>query len=124
MRKRLSMEPLIDRSSGTTSGDGQMAVREVVGSPGKRVDSVDTTAPRSRLRRTRGPDAGVSLVGPGRRYTQIYWSLRAMMLAGVLRNGSRLPATRTLAEELGVSRNVVLLAYRHLLAEGYARGLA
>jgi GntR family transcriptional regulator/MocR family aminotransferase len=47
-----------------------------------------------------------------------------MILAGDLRNGSRLPATRTLDEELGVSRNVVLLAYRHLLAEGYARGLA
>jgi GntR family transcriptional regulator / MocR family aminotransferase len=118
------MEPLIDRSSGTTSGDGQMAVREVGGSPGKGMDAVDTTAPRSRLRRTRGPDAVVSLDGSGPRYQQIYRSLRAMILAGDLRNGSRLPATRTLAEELGVSRNVVLLAYRHLLAEGYARGLA
>lgn len=118
------MEPLIDPSSGTTSGDGQMAMREVMGSPGKRMDAVDTTAPRSRLRRTRGPDAVVSLDGCGPRYQQIYRSLRAMILAGDLRKGSRLPATRTLAEELGVSRNIVLLAYRHLLAEGYARGLA
>lgn len=64
----------------------------------------------------------VTLDGSGPAYQQIYRSLRAMILAGKFRKGSRLPATRALADELGVSRNIVLLAYRHLLAEGYAGG--
>ena len=36
--------------------------------------------------------------------------------------GARLPVTREFALELGVSRNVVLLAYEELIAEGYAVG--
>jgi GntR family transcriptional regulator/MocR family aminotransferase len=35
--------------------------------------------------------------------------------------GARLPSTRALAADLGISRNVVLLAYEHLLGEGYAQ---
>jgi GntR family transcriptional regulator/MocR family aminotransferase len=64
----------------------------------------------------------VTLDGSGPAYQQIYRSLRAMILAGEFPHGSRLPATRVLASELGVSRNIVLIAYRHLLAEGYAGG--
>ncbi|MBV6418362.1 MAG: hypothetical protein CMLOHMNK_03181 [Steroidobacteraceae bacterium] len=41
------------------------------------------------------------------------------MESGALPPGSRLPSSRRLAEEIGVSRNTVALAYDSLLAEGY-----
>jgi len=53
---------------------------------------------------------------------QIYSGLRDAVLSGKLRAGERLPSTRELAEQLHVSRTVVLLAYDQLLAEGYASG--
>jgi GntR family transcriptional regulator/MocR family aminotransferase len=46
------------------------------------------------------------------------------MLSGALRSGEKLPSTRDLAEQLGVSRTVMLLAYDQLLAEGFAVGRA
>src|SRR6266567_1263306 len=52
-------------------------------------------------------------------YRQLYDRLRLAILTGQLAAGTRLPATRTLANELGVSRNTVYLAYQQLLAEGY-----
>ena len=66
----------------------------------------------------------VKLDGSGSLYQQLYRALRRAILAGQLTPGARLPATRTLARELGVSRNTVLLAYEQLLAEGYAVGQA
>src|SRR5262245_1107501 len=45
--------------------------------------------------------------------------LRAAVLQGRLPPDSRVPSSRALAEELGVSRNTVLHAYEQLLAEGY-----
>ncbi|MBI2204926.1 MAG: PLP-dependent aminotransferase family protein [Candidatus Rokubacteria bacterium] len=54
--------------------------------------------------------------------TQVYASLRRAILAGELAAGTRLPSTRTLARDLAVSRNTVLLAYDQLLAEGYVEG--
>ena len=64
----------------------------------------------------------VSLTGTGPLYQQIYRSLRTAILSGRLRSGDRLPVTRTLATGLNVSRNVVLIAYEQLIAEGYAVG--
>jgi GntR family transcriptional regulator/MocR family aminotransferase len=55
-------------------------------------------------------------------YRQIYGSMRSAILSGQLASGTRLPSTRSLAEELGVSRTVVLVAYDQLMAEGYIRG--
>lgn len=52
-------------------------------------------------------------------HRQLYVSLRGQILEGRLRAGSRLPASRTLAQELGVGRNTVIAAYDALLAEGY-----
>jgi GntR family transcriptional regulator/MocR family aminotransferase len=49
-------------------------------------------------------------------FRQIYNGMRQAILAGVLPAGGRLPSTRDLAEQLGVSRTVVLLAYDLLLA--------
>lgn len=42
----------------------------------------------------------------------------AQLAAGRLRAGMRMPATRQLALDLGISRNTVVLAYERLLAEG------
>jgi GntR family transcriptional regulator/MocR family aminotransferase len=53
---------------------------------------------------------------------QIYKQLRTKILNGELSAGYRLPSTRQLAEELDVSRNVVLEAYDQLLAEGFLEG--
>ncbi|HWR38276.1 MAG TPA: PLP-dependent aminotransferase family protein [Patescibacteria group bacterium] len=53
---------------------------------------------------------------------QVYEQIRQSIAAGELMTGQRLPSTRTLAEELSVSRNVVLEAYDQLTAEGYVNG--
>jgi GntR family transcriptional regulator / MocR family aminotransferase len=55
-------------------------------------------------------------------YNQIYERLRVAILSGQLKPGLQLPSTRTLASELGISRNTVLLAYEQLLSEGYVQG--
>jgi GntR family transcriptional regulator/MocR family aminotransferase len=55
-------------------------------------------------------------------FRQLYTGLRTAILAGTFRAGERLPSTRELAEQLGVSRTVVVLAYEHLLAGGFAIG--
>ncbi|GHO70253.1 GntR family transcriptional regulator [Ktedonobacter sp. SOSP1-52] len=52
-------------------------------------------------------------------YRQLYERLRAQILAGQLETGARLPSTRVLASQLGVSRNTTALAYEQLLLEGY-----
>lgn len=54
---------------------------------------------------------------------QLYEQLREAILTGQLRSGTRLPSTRGLAEELGISRNTVLNAFSQLLAEGYLEGV-
>ncbi|MDQ3609100.1 MAG: winged helix-turn-helix domain-containing protein, partial [Actinomycetota bacterium] len=45
--------------------------------------------------------------------------LREAVRSGRLRAGARLPASRTLSAELGVSRRLVVEAYAQLVAEGY-----
>ena len=50
---------------------------------------------------------------------QVQAALRTAIRAGRLRSGERLPSTRQLADQLGVSRGLVVSAYEQLLAEGY-----
>jgi len=52
-------------------------------------------------------------------HRQIYNAYRTAILDRRLRPGQRIPSTRSLAFELGVSRFPVLNAYAQLLAEGY-----
>jgi GntR family transcriptional regulator/MocR family aminotransferase len=52
-------------------------------------------------------------------YSQIYDAFRAAIVGRNLRAGERIPSTRALALELGISRIPVLNAYAQLLAEGY-----
>lgn len=57
-------------------------------------------------------------------YRQIYEGYRAAILSGQLRPGERLPSTRALASELGISRLPVVNAFEQLLHEGYVAGRA
>src|SRR5690348_4939356 len=50
---------------------------------------------------------------------QVQEALRRAIRSGTLRSGERLPATRQLAEQLGISRGLVVSAYEQLMAEGY-----
>ncbi len=56
------------------------------------------------------------------RQDAVFTHLRHSILSGSLAAGGRLPPTRTLAQELGVARQTVVLAYERLAAEGYVRG--
>src|SRR5262245_19421683 len=55
-------------------------------------------------------------------FRQVYFYLREAILSGTFRGGEKLPSTREMAEQLGISRTVVLAAYDQLLAEGFAVG--
>jgi len=59
-------------------------------------------------------------------YRQIHARVREAVDTGVLKAGDRIPATRVLAEELGLARGTVAAAYAQLAAEGYleVRGAA
>lgn len=50
---------------------------------------------------------------------QLFDQIRDMILDNRLRSGDHVPASRALSEQLGVSRNTVVLAYEQLLSEGY-----
>ncbi|MGF6757610.1 PLP-dependent aminotransferase family protein [Paraburkholderia sp. GAS42] len=53
------------------------------------------------------------------RQRMLYEALRSAILDGTIAQGTRLVATRVLAEELGIARNSVLYAYERLAAEGF-----
>jgi GntR family transcriptional regulator/MocR family aminotransferase len=57
----------------------------------------------------------------GQQASSLITQLRAAVRSGSLAAGTRLPASRTLADDLGVSRGVVVRAYEQLTAEGYLR---
>ncbi|MBD8882057.1 MULTISPECIES: MocR-like pyridoxine biosynthesis transcription factor PdxR [Rhodanobacter] len=64
----------------------------------------------------------LELDGLGPHYSQLTRAVKSAILNGVLVAGARLPPTRVLAEELGLSRITVLTAYEQLRAEGYIVG--
>lgn len=55
-------------------------------------------------------------------HRQVFDQIRDAILGGRLAPGRRLPSSRALADEIGVSRNTVLAAYDQLFAEGYTEG--
>ncbi len=55
-------------------------------------------------------------------HRQLYDALRRAILDRRLGAGARLPSSRALAAELGLSRNTVLAALDQLLSEGYVEG--
>ncbi|WP_420123768.1 PLP-dependent aminotransferase family protein [Nakamurella sp.] len=56
--------------------------------------------------------------------TQLADGIRSAAVTGALRPGDRLPSTRALAADLGLSRTVCAAAYDQLLAEGWLAGRA
>jgi GntR family transcriptional regulator / MocR family aminotransferase len=70
------------------------------------------------------PATGIVLDRAGRlpMHRQLSQRLREAILAGQFPPGTRLPSTRTLATELGVSRTTALAAYEQLRDEGYLDG--
>ena len=64
-------------------------------------------------------DLSVDLSHRGDRATVLYRALLDSLRGGRLRPGDRLPASRTLATDLGVSRATVSTVYERLVAEGH-----
>lgn len=69
-------------------------------------------------------EIAIDLPPPGSRdrLRALHRQLQAAILDGRLQPGLRLPATRVLADRLGVSRNTAVAAYDLLLSEGYLVG--
>ena len=59
------------------------------------------------------PSASISL------QTQLIGEISTSITTGRLAPGTRLPGTRALSEQLGISRNTVLMAFAALAAEGF-----
>ena len=64
----------------------------------------------------------LQLDGQGPLHVQLARALRVAILDGRLRSGCRLPSTRFVSKELGLSRTTVLAAYEQLRAEGFIAG--
>ena len=56
----------------------------------------------------------------GSQPSQVHAGLREAILEGRLAAGTRLPSSRALADQLGLRRNAVVVAYEHLLSDGLA----
>jgi len=54
----------------------------------------------------------------------LYSELRTAILSGHIAPGRRLPSTRDLARQQGISRGTLLTVYEQLIAEGYLTGIA
>lgn len=50
--------------------------------------------------------------------TQVYGAMRQLILSGDLAGGKRLPSTRILAKELGISRTTAMAVFERLTSEG------
>lgn len=62
--------------------------------------------------------------GSRRLLRELHTQLKAAILDGRLKPGLRLPSTRMLADQQGVSRNTAVAAYELLLGEGYVTSRA
>jgi GntR family transcriptional regulator/MocR family aminotransferase len=78
---------------------------------------VRRSAPIDELLRAAFADAQAMADLP--RYRILYEAMRRAILSQQLVPGARLPSTRELARDLGLSRNTVLSTFEALLAEGY-----
>jgi GntR family transcriptional regulator/MocR family aminotransferase len=68
---------------------------------------------------TSGPDLHVALASRGPRHAALEDAVRGAIREGRLAAGTRLPSTRALAGDLGLSRGTVVEAFAQLVAEGY-----
>jgi GntR family transcriptional regulator/MocR family aminotransferase len=66
-----------------------------------------------------GVDLHLDVAGNGARARTIESALREAVSSGRLPAGTRLPGTRSLADDLGIARGTVVEAYAQLVAEGW-----
>ncbi|MEU6138534.1 winged helix-turn-helix domain-containing protein [Nocardioides sp. NPDC047086] len=64
-------------------------------------------------------DLALDLTDRSVRSASLYQALRDALGDGRLKAGDRLPASRELAKDLGISRNTVATVYERLVAEGF-----
>ena len=64
----------------------------------------------------------LDLDGDGPQYLQLSRAIRSAVQQGRITGGTRLPATRELAQSLGLARNTVRAAYEHLSTAGLLQG--
>jgi GntR family transcriptional regulator/MocR family aminotransferase len=64
----------------------------------------------------------VDVNGPLSLQHQLRRQIIAAIAAGVLPPNHRMPSTRSLADELGIARNTIALAYQDLIADGHLTG--
>ncbi|MGF1735527.1 PLP-dependent aminotransferase family protein [Photobacterium satsumensis] len=57
--------------------------------------------------------------GKGAKQEKLFHAVRGKVVSGLWPKGGKLPSTRELAKALSLSRNTIIGAYEHLLAEGY-----
>ena len=76
--------------------------------------------PRARVADALTPHLALQREGGEAMHRQLYSTFRSAILDGVFAPGTRLPSTRALADDLGVSRTTVLQAFERLVSEGYA----
>jgi GntR family transcriptional regulator / MocR family aminotransferase len=57
-------------------------------------------------------------------YRQVYLRFREAILSGAFAPGKKLPSTRDLAAQMGISRTVTVLVYEQLASEGFVAGKA
>ena len=88
--------------------------------PGRQaVSHAEPDGPRSGLDLHLGVDRAAGFVGRA-----LETALREAIRSGRLHPGSRLPGSRSLAADLGISRGTVVQAYTQLIAEGWLVGAA
>jgi GntR family transcriptional regulator/MocR family aminotransferase len=102
----------------------QCKMADVRAIPEESSPSIGQAAERGVPCAIRGPSAShIPLqieTGRGRPlHEQISEQIRLLITAGKLRPGSYVPSSRQLADQLGVSRNTVLLAFSRLASEGF-----
>lgn len=68
------------------------------------------------------PGLELRAVGKKPLSAQLFSALREAVLSGRLERGARMPSSRSLAADLGVSRTTVIQAYEQLQSEGYLEG--
>ncbi|MEP7087751.1 MAG: PLP-dependent aminotransferase family protein [Gemmatimonadota bacterium] len=75
---------------------------------------------RARVADALTPHLALQRGGGEAMHRQLYSTFRSAILDGAFAPGTRLPSTRALADDLGVSRTTVLQAFERLVSEGYA----
>jgi hypothetical protein len=95
-----------------------MVVNVRVRWPAEKVQSDELIEGQSSTLRQRRWTSISSWIGARQLRAQLERQLRDAIRAGRLRAGAKLPPSRVLADELEVSRGVVVDAYSQLVAEG------